>query len=548
MKKSWTGAQGSEGPRNCHPTFTRPHSGRRWSVPLHKQSKTLTLPCIRSGGEDAPPSALASGLGRGRLIHAHPAGAGAEGGDGERGEAPTFLLMRSHLKILRNEAAPGEAQRRPPHPATETAGSDPTPHTSHFRGRLPRCERRGGKRVGLPAAFPEGRDEGGAERGSGGAGPEAGRWGKAEGQNAAWAGPWGAGPGRGQGGAGLVSALLKRPLPLAPAAWRKYVSCYPLGAPLPPPPHEPRRLSPGPRPARPPGLRPAFARRQPPAASRAWGVPPGPRPTAAERRPPRRCARPPAPRRPGRAGPGAEATRAACLARPAARRRPRPESARSAPSPAVPRSAAAAEREPDGAAARSPRAMEAKVRQSRRSRAQRDRGRRREAARDARDQSASSGDEPEPGPGKENTGLPRAPPPRAAAARPPRRRRRESSSQEEEVIDGFAIASFSTLEALEVGGPPASMLPRGREREAPGAWAHPPLRAPRAAWAPRARRVAPGGPGNVHWVQVCLCLEVLGGKISKLHCPNWGLSGYSAGLFSIVFLLPKCHLIRFRMC
>lgn len=93
--------------------------------------------------------------------------------------------------------------------------------------------------------------------------------------------------------------------------------------------------------------------------------------------------------------------------------------------------------------------MEAKVRQSRRSRAQRDRGRRREAAREARDQSASSGDEPEPGPGKENTGLPRAPPPRAAAARPPRRRRRESSSQEEEVIDGFAIASFSTLEALE---------------------------------------------------------------------------------------------------
>ncbi|XP_048958145.1 fibrosin-1-like protein isoform X19 [Canis lupus dingo] len=93
--------------------------------------------------------------------------------------------------------------------------------------------------------------------------------------------------------------------------------------------------------------------------------------------------------------------------------------------------------------------MEAKVRQSRRSRAQRDRGRRREAARDGREQSASSGDEAEPGPGKENAGLPRAPPPRAAAARPPRRRRRESSSQEEEVIDGFAIASFSTLEALE---------------------------------------------------------------------------------------------------
>ncbi|XP_060238624.1 fibrosin-1-like protein isoform X15 [Meriones unguiculatus] len=96
--------------------------------------------------------------------------------------------------------------------------------------------------------------------------------------------------------------------------------------------------------------------------------------------------------------------------------------------------------------------MEAKVRPSRRSRAQRDRGRRREAARDARAQSPSSGDEPEPSPGKENAGLPGAPPQRPTslrAARPPRRRRRESSSQEEEVIDGFAIASFSTLEALE---------------------------------------------------------------------------------------------------
>ncbi|XP_051017717.1 fibrosin-1-like protein isoform X5 [Acomys russatus] len=96
--------------------------------------------------------------------------------------------------------------------------------------------------------------------------------------------------------------------------------------------------------------------------------------------------------------------------------------------------------------------MVAKVRPSRRSRAQRDRGRRREAARDARAQSPSSGDEPEPSPGKENAGLHGAPPQRPTplrAARPPRRRRRESSSQEEEVIDGFAIASFSTLEALE---------------------------------------------------------------------------------------------------
>ncbi|KAM9194844.1 fibrosin-1-like protein isoform 10-T10 [Dugong dugon] len=99
--------------------------------------------------------------------------------------------------------------------------------------------------------------------------------------------------------------------------------------------------------------------------------------------------------------------------------------------------------------------MEAKVRQSRRSRSQRDRVRRREAAPAARPRSPSSGDDPEPSPGKENTGHNCAPPRGAAAApapraaRPPRRRRRESSSQEEELIDGFAIASFSTLEALE---------------------------------------------------------------------------------------------------
>ncbi|XP_075389930.1 fibrosin-1-like protein isoform X4 [Tenrec ecaudatus] len=101
--------------------------------------------------------------------------------------------------------------------------------------------------------------------------------------------------------------------------------------------------------------------------------------------------------------------------------------------------------------------MEAKVRQSRRSRSLRDRVRRREAAaaaRDARPRSPSSGDETEASPGKENTSHNCAPPRGAAAPaprtpRPPRRRRRESSSQEEELIDGFAIASFSTLEALE---------------------------------------------------------------------------------------------------
>ncbi|KAM9101318.1 fibrosin-1-like protein isoform X6 [Sarcophilus harrisii] len=104
--------------------------------------------------------------------------------------------------------------------------------------------------------------------------------------------------------------------------------------------------------------------------------------------------------------------------------------------------------------------MDGKVRQSRRSRSQRDRVRRREAAaREARNQSPSSGSEREPSPGKENTSQNCAHPRGAAAAaaaaaaprnaRPPRRRRRESSSQEEELIDGFAIASFSTLEALE---------------------------------------------------------------------------------------------------
>lgn len=142
--------------------------------------------------------------------------------------------------------------------------------------------------------------------------------------------------------------------------------------------------------------------------------------------------------------------------------------------------------------------MEAKVRQSRRSRAQRDRGRRREAARDARDQSASSGDEPEPGPGKENACLPRPPQSRAAAARPPRRRRRESSSQEEEVIDGFAIASFSTLEALEVGGQRAGAL------------------------------------------------ELLGRNL--LPCLIRGLARWTIGLFSVVFLLPIYHFIGLGLC
>ncbi|XP_064424107.1 autism susceptibility gene 2 protein homolog isoform X4 [Latimeria chalumnae] len=98
--------------------------------------------------------------------------------------------------------------------------------------------------------------------------------------------------------------------------------------------------------------------------------------------------------------------------------------------------------------------MEGKMRQSRRSRSQRDRVRRRESgARDARNQSPSSGSERERSPGKEqgspNCKLPPNPPPPARNPRPPRRKRRESSSQEEDIIDGFAIASFNSLDALE---------------------------------------------------------------------------------------------------
>ncbi|XP_039627386.1 autism susceptibility gene 2 protein homolog isoform X4 [Polypterus senegalus] len=94
--------------------------------------------------------------------------------------------------------------------------------------------------------------------------------------------------------------------------------------------------------------------------------------------------------------------------------------------------------------------MDAKMRQSRRSRSQRDRVRRREAAgRDAHNQSPSSGSDRERSPGTERAahdGSLAAP---ARTPRPPRRKRRESSSQEEDIIDGFAIASFITLDSLQ---------------------------------------------------------------------------------------------------
>ncbi|CAM4545228.1 unnamed protein product [Leuciscus chuanchicus] len=91
--------------------------------------------------------------------------------------------------------------------------------------------------------------------------------------------------------------------------------------------------------------------------------------------------------------------------------------------------------------------MEGKVKQSRRSRSQRERGRKREArAGETRNRSPSSGSERERSPGKNA-------PPRSTSSsrtpRPPRRKRRESSSQEEDIIDGFAIASFVSLDRLE---------------------------------------------------------------------------------------------------
>lgn len=97
--------------------------------------------------------------------------------------------------------------------------------------------------------------------------------------------------------------------------------------------------------------------------------------------------------------------------------------------------------------------MDVKMKQqSRRSRSQRDRVRRRDpSVRDPRNQSPSSASEAERGLGKENSNQNgKNPVALARNTRPPRRKRRESSSQEEDLIDGFAIASFNTLEALEV--------------------------------------------------------------------------------------------------
>lgn len=101
--------------------------------------------------------------------------------------------------------------------------------------------------------------------------------------------------------------------------------------------------------------------------------------------------------------------------------------------------------------------MDGKLQQARRCRSKRERVRRlRDAgSRDARspEPNSSCSDREGRSPGRD-AGKKAVPHP-AAAARAPRgprpRKRRESSSQEEDIIDGFAIASFISLDLLEVG-------------------------------------------------------------------------------------------------
>lgn len=91
------------------------------------------------------------------------------------------------------------------------------------------------------------------------------------------------------------------------------------------------------------------------------------------------------------------------------------------------------------------------LRHNRRSRSQRDRERRRRRVDLADAMSLSSGSDRETrgtnsvlGPGGRECR------PGYGRHRPPRRRKRESVSCEEDIIDGFAIASFISMEALEV--------------------------------------------------------------------------------------------------
>lgn len=102
--------------------------------------------------------------------------------------------------------------------------------------------------------------------------------------------------------------------------------------------------------------------------------------------------------------------------------------------------------------------MDGKLKPGRRCRSKRERVRRlRETgSRDVRspDPNSSCSDREGHSPGRDTASLPgkKAPHPAATARAPrtPRRKRRESSSQEEDIIDGFAIASFTSLDRLEV--------------------------------------------------------------------------------------------------
>lgn len=97
--------------------------------------------------------------------------------------------------------------------------------------------------------------------------------------------------------------------------------------------------------------------------------------------------------------------------------------------------------------------MDGKLKHSRRSRSQRDRVRRRDAIDNAQNRSPSSGSDRRQSPAMNKalrnygkcTHLQYVRPPR-----PSRRKRRGSVSQEEDIIDGFAIASFLSLDQLEV--------------------------------------------------------------------------------------------------
>ncbi|XP_026770641.1 autism susceptibility gene 2 protein isoform X3 [Pangasianodon hypophthalmus] len=106
------------------------------------------------------------------------------------------------------------------------------------------------------------------------------------------------------------------------------------------------------------------------------------------------------------------------------------------------------------------------LRQSRRSRSQRDRERRRRRT-DLGASSPSSGSEQErcrdsllgASGGECRPVFP------GARHRPPRRRKRESVSCEEDIIDGFAIASFISLEALEPPERAGMLMGRGSKRK-----------------------------------------------------------------------------------